>query len=78
MNYQSAPFRFVINEDNVRNVLMRPDSSMISEVLVNVKKKDLSYEIIRNVIENKENILDQYQNYRPREISGIRQIISSV
>jgi len=57
---------------------MRPDSSMISEVLVNVKKKDLSYEIIRNVIENKENILDQYQNYRPREISGIRQIISSV
>jgi hypothetical protein len=78
MNYQSAPNRFVINEDNVRNVLMRPDSSMISEVLVNVKKKDLSYEIIRNVIENKENILDQYQNYRPREISGIRQIISSV
>lgn len=64
IGYLSETFELVINEDGVRNIFLKPDTSLLSEVVVNIKKHDLSYEIIRKVIENKENFLNQYQNYR--------------
>jgi hypothetical protein len=63
IGYSSETFEMVINQDEVRNIFLRPDTSMLSEVVVSVKKKDYSYEVIRNVIENKETFLQQYSNY---------------
>jgi hypothetical protein len=63
VGYQTKSFELVISKDDVKNIFMSTDTSMLSEVIVNFKKKDLSYEIIQNVIENKENVLNQYQNY---------------
>jgi len=63
IGYTSETFEMVVNQDEVRNIFLSPDTSMLLEVVVNVKKKDYSYEAIRNVIENKELFLQQYSNY---------------
>lgn len=64
IGYSSEFFELVVDQDLVKNVFLKPDTSMLTEVVVNVKKKDFSYEVIRNVIENKEKYLNQYQNFR--------------
>jgi hypothetical protein len=63
VGYLSETFEMVIARDEVRNIFLKLDTTMLSEVVVSNKKKDFSYEVIRRVIENKESYLAQYRNY---------------
>lgn len=46
------------------NITMYPDESEIGTITVTRKRKDLSYQIIRNAIEAKEKYLNQYVNQK--------------
>ncbi|MFT5884660.1 MAG: hypothetical protein ACI9IP_001117 [Arcticibacterium sp.] len=63
IGYDSETFEQVISGDNVKNIFLTPDTAMLAEVVVSNKKKDFSYEIIKNIIDHKEAVLNQYQNY---------------
>ncbi len=62
LGYLPQTVQLVIDSNTVHNFFLEPDQKLLSEVVVNVKKKDYSYEVIRNVIENKDRWLNQYQN----------------
>ncbi|WP_428656318.1 DUF5686 and carboxypeptidase regulatory-like domain-containing protein [Runella sp.] len=66
MAYQTEVFEVVAAKDLVKNVFLKIDHKQLDEVVVKVKKKDYSYEVIKKVIENKEAILKQYQNYKAK------------
>ena len=52
--YQTEVFEVVADKDLVKNIFLKIDQKQLDEVVVKVKKKDYSYEVIRNVIENKQ------------------------
>lgn len=62
LGYIPQTIELVIDSAVVYNFFLEPDEKVLSEVVINVKKKDYSYEVIRNVIENKERWQNQYQN----------------
>jgi len=66
MAYQTEVFEVIAEKDLVKNVFLKIDHKQLDEVVVKVKKKDESYEVIKKVLENKEAILNQYQNYRAK------------
>ncbi len=66
MGYQTEVFEVVADKDLVKNIFLKIDHKQLDEVVVKVKKKDESYEVIKRVLENKEAILNQYQNYRAK------------
>jgi len=75
MAYQTEVFEIVADKDLVKNIFLKIDQKQLDEVVVKVKKKDYSYEVIKNVIENKTNILSQYQNYKAKVyIKGVEEI----
>jgi hypothetical protein len=63
IGYKSQTFEQIVNTDNVTNIFLKPVNTLLKSVVVSNKKKDFSYEIIQNVIDHKEAILNQYQNY---------------
>lgn len=66
MAYQTEVFEVIADKDLVKNIFLKIDHKQLDEVIVKVKKKDESYEVIKKVLENKEAILNQYQNYKAR------------
>ncbi len=62
LGYISESVEIVISENQTHNFFLKPDQKLLSEVVIKNKKHDFSYEIIRNVIENKEKWQNQYQN----------------
>ena len=73
--YQTEVFEVVADKDLVKNIFLKIDQKQLDEVVVKVKKKDYSYEVIRNVIENKAKVLNQYQNYKAKSyIKGVENV----
>jgi len=66
MGYQTEIFEVIATKDVVKNVFLKIDQKQLDEVVVRVKKKDYSYEVIKKLLENKETILKQYQNYKAK------------
>jgi hypothetical protein len=66
MGYQTEVFEVVAEKDVVKNVFLKIDQKQLDEVVVKVKKKDYSYEVIKYVLENKDAVLNQYQNYKAK------------
>ena len=64
--YQTEVFEVVSDKDLTKNVFLKIDQKQLDEVVVRVKKKDYSYEVIKNMIENKDAYLNQYQNYKAK------------
>ncbi len=64
--YQTELFEVVADKDLVKNIFLKIDQKQLDEVVVKVKKKDYSYEVIKNVLENKSKVLNQYQNYKAK------------
>ncbi len=64
--YQTELFEVIADKDLVKNVFLKIDQKQLDEVVVKVKKKDFSYEVIKNVLENKAKVLNQYQNYKAK------------
>ena len=64
--FQTELFEVVADKDLVKNIFLKIDQKQLDEVVVKVKKKDYSYEVIKKVIENKASILNQYQNYKAK------------
>jgi hypothetical protein len=64
--YQTELFDAVLDKDLSTTVFLKIDQKMLEEVVVKVKKKDYSYEVIQNVIENKSKILDQFDNFKAK------------
>jgi hypothetical protein len=62
LGYLPQTIELVIDSNTVYNFFLEPDETLLSEVVVSSLKKDYSYEIIRNVIENKSQWQNQYQN----------------
>ncbi|MBP8156345.1 MAG: carboxypeptidase-like regulatory domain-containing protein, partial [Leadbetterella sp.] len=64
--YQTEIFEVVLEKDLARNIFLKIDQKQLNELVVKVKKKDYSYEVIKHVIDNKANILNQYQNFQSK------------
>jgi hypothetical protein len=64
--YLTDIFEVIVEKDVVKNVFLKIDQKQLNELVVKVKKKDYSYEVIRHVIDNKANVLNQYQNFRSK------------
>ena len=64
--YQTELFEVIAEKNLVKNVFLKIDQKQLDEFVVRVKKKDFSYEVIKNVIENKAKVLNQYQNYKAK------------
>ncbi len=55
---------YINNEDIVENIELEPDSSAnLAEVVIKAKLRDRAEELVRNVIRNKETILDAVGSY---------------
>lgn len=61
--HKSQTIEVVLAKDEVKNVWLKADDKLLTEVEVRMKKKDYSYEVIQHVIDNKEKWLSQFQNY---------------
>lgn len=61
--HKSQTIDVVLGKDEVKNVWLKADEKLLSEVEVRLKKKDFSYEVIQHVIDTKDKLLNQYQNY---------------
>jgi len=66
MAYQTEVFEVIADKDLVKNIFLKIDHKQLDEVVVKIKKKDESYEVIKKVLENKEAVLNQYQNYKAK------------
>jgi hypothetical protein len=64
--YQTEVFEVVADKDLIKNIFLKIDQKQLDEVVIKVKKRDYSYEVIKNVIANKANVLTQYQNYKAK------------
>ena len=64
--YQTEIFEVVLEKDLAKNIFLKIDQKQLSELVVKVKKKDYSYEVIKHVIDNKANIMNQYQNFQSK------------
>jgi hypothetical protein len=64
--FQTELFEVIAEKDLVKNVFLKIDQKQLDEFVVRVKKKDFSYEVIKNVLENKAKVLNQYQNYKAK------------
>jgi hypothetical protein len=64
--YQTEIFEVVLERDLAKNILLKIDQKQLDELVVKVKKKDYSYEVIRHVLDNKANVLNQYQNFQSK------------
>ncbi len=64
IGYQTQVFEVVSDKNLVRNIYLVIDQKQLDEVVIRNKKRDFSYEVIKNVIANKQNILNQYKNYK--------------
>lgn len=58
-----------ISEQNLNSNLQKDfyleiDQKKLDEIVVKIKRKDYSYEIIQNLIDNKSKHLNQYENYK--------------
>lgn len=64
--YQTDIFEVVLEKDMVKNVFLKIDQKQLDELVVKVKKKDYSYEVISQLMVNKANVLNQYQNFQSK------------
>ncbi len=64
--YVTDIFDVLVEKDIVKNVFLKIDQKQLNELVIKVKKKDYSYEVIRHVIDNKANVLNQYQNFQSK------------
>ncbi len=62
LGFLTQTLEVVIDQDKAQNFILESDDKLLSEVIINAKKKDYSYEVIKNVIENKEQWQNQYSN----------------
>ncbi len=79
MGYQTEVFEVVADKDVAKNIFLKIDQKQLEEVVIKIKKRDYSYEVIKKVIENKAAILNQYQNYKAKVyIKSIEKIESKI
>ncbi|MGR3811306.1 DUF5686 and carboxypeptidase regulatory-like domain-containing protein [Jiulongibacter sp. NS-SX5] len=64
LGYTTETVDLVVDSNLVYHVFLEPDEELLNEVVVQVKKKDYSYEVIKNVIDHKETWLNQYKNLK--------------
>lgn len=64
LGYKTQLVELVVEKNLVKNIYLEVDANQLNEVQVRVKRKDYSYEIIQNVIDNKGDFLNQYENYK--------------
>ncbi len=64
IGYKTEIFEVVIAKDVVKNIFLKIDEKLLNEVVVKTKKRDYAYEVIKNVVDNKAKIQQQYQNFR--------------
>lgn len=63
LGFESINYEIALNMDESHNEFMKPDSRILDEVEIKVRKRDFSYEVIKNVIEQKEKLQKRYINY---------------
>jgi hypothetical protein len=64
--YQTEIFEVVLEKELVKNIFLKIDQKQLDELVVKVKKKDYSYEVIRHLVDNKVNVLSQYHNFQSK------------
>ncbi|MES2797496.1 MAG: DUF5686 family protein [Bacteroidota bacterium] len=64
LGYQTQVFEVISDKNLIKNIYLIIDQKTLDEVVVRTKKKDFSYEVIKNVIANKQSVLNQFQNFR--------------
>lgn len=76
MGYKTTIIPVVVNEETLQNVILQDDEekNTLSEVLIKVKLKDRADEIMRKLVDNKENITSAANAYSYRAyIKAIQQ-----
>lgn len=53
----------VVDHDIIKNIYLEPAANQLDEVEIKIKRRDYSYEVIQNVIDNREKFLTQFRNY---------------
>lgn len=64
VGYLSETFEIVMGKDASKNIILQINQKELDEVVVKIKKRDFSYEVIKKVLENKQNFLNQYKNFK--------------
>jgi Family of unknown function (DUF5686)/CarboxypepD_reg-like domain len=64
IGYQTQVFEIVSDRDLVKNIYLKIDQKQLDEVVIRNKKRDFSYEVIKNVIATKDAMLKQFKNYK--------------
>jgi hypothetical protein len=64
LGYQTQVFELVTDKDLTKNIYLVVDQKQLAEVVVRNKRRDFSYEVIKNVIANKNSFQKQYQNFK--------------
>ncbi|MFY0643201.1 MAG: carboxypeptidase-like regulatory domain-containing protein [Bacteroidia bacterium] len=64
IGFETQQIDVVMNSDQVKNIWMKESTHEIDGINVNLKKRDYSYEVIKNVIDNKWRYQDQYNSYK--------------
>jgi hypothetical protein len=64
IGYETEIFEVVMESDKVQKIFLKINQKQLDEVVIKAKKKDYSYEVIKNVLENKSTVLAQYQNFK--------------
>ncbi|UBM57507.1 DUF5686 and carboxypeptidase regulatory-like domain-containing protein [Marinilongibacter aquaticus] len=62
LGYKAKTLEVELISDSTVYVVLNENAEVLDDIVVKVKKKDLSYEIIRNAIESREHFLKQYRN----------------
>ncbi len=63
IGFKTQMVELVVEKDIVKNIFLDEEANQLEEVLIKVKRKDYSYEVIQNVIDNRKDFLNQYKNY---------------
>ncbi len=66
LGYKTQLIELVVEQNLAKNIYLEEDATQLSEVEIRVKRKDYSYEIIQNVIDNRVNFFNQYENYQAK------------
>lgn len=64
LGYQTQVFEVVADKNLTKTIYLVVDQKQLDEVVVRTRRKDFSYEVIKNVIAHKDALLKQYQNYK--------------
>lgn len=64
IGFETQAIDLVVNSNIVKNIWLVPDETLLNAVEITRKKRDISYEVIEQVINRKDSVLNLFQTHR--------------